>query len=49
MLESELFTKDLCLVVLRAFCSLDDDDCSSDFSVCLTRIVEKVCMFNTAL
>ena len=48
-LMSDLFTEDLCSVVLRAFCGVDDDDCSSDFNVCLTRIVEKVCTFDATL
>jgi len=42
MTASDLFTEDLCLVVLRAFCNVADDDCSSDFNICLTHIAEKV-------
>ena len=44
MLSSDLFTEDLCSVVLRAVCRVNDnsDNCSSEFYVCLTRIADKV-------
>jgi len=41
-LASELFTDDHCLVVLSAFCRVNDDDSQSDFNVCLTWMTEKV-------
>ena len=40
-LAAELFTMDQCLVLLRAFCSMDDNS-KVEFQTCLTQMAEKV-------